>query len=313
MKRILFYGISLSVLMMSGAVRAADWQSEVNKLREDVTILQRQVYRGIESNTKSDPERHPDVQVKISQYDEQIRKINGRLDELEHSIKQNNNKIDQINRDMQIRLKILEGRQVPASLSAPAPQLPKTYAAPVATDAAPAVVGEKIHGDDLAPIGGEQSTKDNSDNENEPKALIPAAKEEPVVPEPANNPDDIYNNAMQAFNHKLYDEAEIAFEDVLNRFPAHKLAGNSQYWLGEIYARQGNLQKAKTAFWDGYQKYKNGYKAADSFYRLGMMYEALKDKEKACTVFTNFAGEFPKAEANLLKKSKEKAKALGCK
>lgn len=312
MKRILFYGISLSALLMAGSVQAADWQSEISKLREDVTILQRQVYRGIESNTKSDPERNPDVQVKISQYDEQIRKLNGRMDELEHQIKQTNEKIDKINRDMQIRFKVLEGHQVPASLSAPAPQLPKTYSAPVANDAAPSVIGEKIHGDDLAPIGGMQETIDNSDEEGAPKPLVPREKEV-MVPEPANNPDDIYNNAMQAFNHKLYDEAEIAFEDILKRFPAHKLAGNAQYWLGEVYARQGNLQKAKTAFWDGYEKYKNGNKTADSFYRLGMMYEALKDKDKACLVFTTFPGEFPKAEANLLKKSKEKAKALGCK
>lgn len=311
MKRILFYGISLSVLLMFRSGQAADWQSEISKLREDVTILQRQVYRGIENNTKSDPERNPDVQVKISQYDEQIRKLNGRIDELEHKIKQNNDKLDQINRDMQIRFKVLEGRQVPANLSAPAPQLPKTYSVKVANEAADVVIGDRIHGDDLAPIGGAQNKADYTDEKGEPKPLVPMEKEV-MVPEPANNPDDIYNTAMQAFNHKLYDEAEIGFKDVLNRFPAHKLAGNAQYWLGEVYARQGNIQKAKTAFWDGYEKYKNGNKTADSFYRLGMMYEALNDKDKACLVFTTFPGEFPKAEATLLKKSKEKAKALGC-
>lgn len=311
MKRILFYGMFLSAMFAADSVCAADWQSEISKLREDVTILQRQVYRGVESDKKSDPERNPDVQVKISQYDEQIRKLNGRLDELEHQIKQNNDKIEQINRDMQIRLKILEGRQIPANLSAPAPKTPKTYSAPIAQDAADAVRGDKIQGDDLAPIGGYENAPDKS-ADGEPQALVPMEKEV-LVPEPVNNPDDIYNNAMQAFNHKLYDEAEIAFEDILNRFPAHRLASNSQYWLGEIYAKQGNLQKAKTAFWDGYEKYKNGNKAADSFYRLGMMYEGLKDKEKACLVYTTFAGEFPKAEATLLNKAKDRAKALGCK
>ena len=50
------------------------------------------------------------------------------------------------------------------------------------------------------------------------------------------------------------------YEDIIKQFPSHSLAGNAQYWLGEVYTRQGNLSKATAAFKKGYEKYKNGNK-----------------------------------------------------
>ncbi|MBR1841457.1 MAG: tol-pal system protein YbgF [Alphaproteobacteria bacterium] len=300
-----FYLIAVIGLCFGESAVAADWQTEIAKLREDVVVLQRQVYRGIESEEKAASSQNTETQVKIGEYGEDIRKINGRLDELEHAVKENNDKIDKINRDMEIRMKILEGRQVPASLSAPAPKLPTTYSAPVAKGAAAAVVGDKIQGDDLAPIGGEQKNE-------EPHAAAPEVSESaPTVN--ANNPDDLYNNAIQAYNRGFYDEAELGFEEVMKQFPSHTLAGNSQYWLGEVYSKQGKTFQAKTAFKKGYENYKNGNKAADSLYRLGMTFEGTGEKQKACVIFLSFGDEFPKANADLKTKVQNKIKSLGCK
>lgn len=129
----------------------------------------------------------------------------------------------------------------------------------------------------------------------------------------ANKPEDMYANAMQAYNNGLYDEAELAFADIVKQFPQHALAGNAQYWLGEVYVKQGNLNKAKTAFKDGYEKYKSGNKAPDSLYRLGVTLANMQDKQRACIVFMSFGDEFPKANAGLSNKAKSEATKLGCK
>ena len=47
------------------------------------------------------------------------------------------------------------------------------------------------------------------------------------------------------------DEAELGFEEVMKQFPSHTLAGNAQYWLGEVYSKQGKTFQAKTAFKKG--------------------------------------------------------------
>ena len=301
--------ILVGVLLVSSVTNAADLEKELQELKEDVLVLQRQLYRNTEKENKAVSSENANVQLKIGEYDEAIRKINGRLDELEYKVKQNNDKVDKINRDIEIRMKILEGRPIPQNLSAPIPTLPMTYDAKVADRASRTVVGEKIRGDDLAPIdGGPQPIV--PDNIAEPPSSV---NDIPVNTVNANKPEDMYSNAMQAYNSGFYDEAELAFGDILQQFPKHNLAGNAQYWLGEVFIKQGDLNKAKTAFKDGYEKYKNGNKAPDSLYRLGVTLEKLNDKQKACIVFMSFADEFPKANADLNKKVTAEAKKLGCK
>lgn len=285
------------------AANADELRQELNTLREDVKILQRQVYYGNEKADKAAGAENTEWRDKLNSHDESLRKLEGRIDVLEHQIKQYDEKLDRISRDLEVRFKILEGRAIPENLSAPAPKLPAIHAAPVASGAAAAVVGDSISGSDLAPLEGEvQKTEADVAVKVEENSVINA-----------NKPDTMYANALEAYNRGLYDEAELGFEDLVKQFPQHKLAGNAQYWLGEVYTKQNNLKKAKIAFNDGYAKYKNGNKAADSLYRLGVTLKNMQEKDKACVVFMSFAEEFPKAGAELQNKVKNESQKLGCK
>ena len=312
-----------SALLYSGSVAAADWQKEIDDLRQDVLILQRQMYRnaGETSSSASVQKTAADtangnVQVKLSEYDEIIRKVNGRMDTIEHEIKQTNAKLDKINRDMEIRFKILEGRQVPANLSAPA-KLPQgvTHDSPMADNPAKSAFGDSISSSDLAPLGGTAAIPQK--DADAPQPLVPLSdinyQNSDAIPQakPANA-DEMYKNGMQAYNAGLTDEAEIAFKEILEKFPKHNLAGNAQYWLGETYLKTGELGKAKQAFKSGYENYRNGNKAADSLFKLGYTLSRLNDRKSACIVYSSFGGEFPKASAELANRVKAEAKKINC-
>lgn len=312
MKFTLYCGIALGCLLLANSAQAADWERELSTLREDVKVLQRQVYRDQDRTDRENSSVNGEVQGKISEYGDDIRRINGRLDELEHMLKVNDEKIEKFNRDMEIRLKILEGRPIPDELSAPAPKLPATYSAPVAQGAAAVVAGDKIMGDDLKPLDGDVEVAVQEAVEPiQPENSVPVAEASGVIN--ANNPQTMYDNAMKAYNSGFIDEAELAFGDILKQFPQHALASNAQYWLGEIYMKQNNLNKAKVAFKDGYEKYKNGNKGADSFYRLGTVFSRMNDNAKACVVFMSFDDEFPKANPEVKQKVKAEKQKLGCK
>lgn len=314
------------------ALANSDMQKEIEDLREDLMVLQRQIYRGAGSSNESsksaavssDMAAAGNVQVKIGEYDEVIRKVNGRMDTLEYQIKQLDSKLDKINRDMEIRFKILEGRPVPANLSAPVQSIPATYESPVATGASKAVTGDSIQGDDLAPIAGSNVVTDNksklstdlsSGSDGQPQKLVPDA----VMPVAADNTKppatvgEMYASGMEAYNSGYYDEAELAFQHILEQFPKDKLAGNAQYWLGEVYFKQNNYNKAIVAFKNGYEKYHDGNKAPDSLFKLGLTFKAQKENKKACIVLSSFNSEFPKANADLAKRVKNEASKLGCK
>lgn len=300
MNKFLSLSICCYILLGVSTVNAADYGRELQQLKEDIQVLQRQVYRGVESSEKGVSAANSDFQSKVTQWEETVRQLNGRLDEMDYKVKEIDKKLDKINRDMEIRFKILEGRPIPQELSAPAPIVPQTYDAPVAKDGAAAVVGDKISGDDLTPVdGGSYKQIKAEDNAADEKASMSA--------------DDMYAAGMQAYNSGLNDEAELAFKNILSQYPKHALASNAQYWLGEVYTKQGNLNNAKVAFKNGYQNYKNGNKAPDSLYRLGITLENLKDNKSACIVFMSFNDEFPKANAELKRKAGAEAKKLGCK
>lgn len=321
-------GFALCCLLFSPVnVYAADWQKEINDLREDVLVLQRQMYRnssGIGSENAdvkktSDDVQKGDMQVKMSEYDEIIRKINGRMDTLEHDLKQTEQKIDKINRDMEIRFKILEGRQVPANLSAPASTSGGvTHSSPIAQNPAKSAFGDSISGSDLEPLSGMQAIPQKQ--ENEPQPLVPISdiniqsSDMPKVSETKSiSVDEMYNSGLQAYNAGLTDEAEVAFKEILKKDPKHRLAGNAQYWLGETYLKAGELTKAKQAFKSGYEDYKNGNKSADSLFKLGMTFSKLNDSKSACIIYMSFDSEFPKADANLIKRVKTEKEKLKCK
>ncbi len=319
--------LSGSLLLAAMPARAnSDMQKEIDDLREDLMVLQRQIYRGAGSSgevsksaiVSQEQAAAGNMQVKIGEYDEVIRKVNGRMDTLEYQVKQLESKLDKINRDMEIRFKILEGRPVPSNLSSPTPTIPTTYEAKVASGASKTVTGDGIQGDDLAPIAGSNVAAPQniaaSSADGTPQQLIADDTEaKPVVTAQPKSAEEIYASGMEALNSSLYDEAEMAFQQILTQYPNDKLAGNAQYWIGEVYFKQGNYNKAKVAFKNGYEKYHNGNKAPDSLFKLGLTFKANKENKNACIVLSSFGAEFPKANADLAKRVQAEASKLGCK
>lgn len=307
MKRFLYLGAAFAVLYSAAAEAGNSMDAELTALREEVKVLQRQMYRNNDSAEREQSSATADAQKKLSEWEETMRQYKGKLDETEYKMKQLEQKMDKLNRDIEIRFKILEGRQVPAELTTSTVNVQPTYDAPVASKGAKAVVGDNISSNELKPLqtAAEIAPAAEPKNENSKPADTSAGNNNAKV-------EEMYATAMQAYNGGYFDEAELAFENIMKKYPKHNLAGNAQYWLGEVYVKQGNLSKAKVAFKNGYEKYKNGNKAADSLYRLGVVLSNMKEDKNACIVFNSFEGEFPKANADLKSKVAAEAKKHGC-
>jgi len=139
----------LAFLVIADSVYASDWQREIADLKEEVQILRRRIKSKFESGVSAETN---DLQVQSGKRGESIRELNIRIDDLEHQLAENYADFERINRDIEIRIKMIEGKEVPATLSAPAPAIPTTFEAPVANEAARSVVGDEIKSGDLAPI-----------------------------------------------------------------------------------------------------------------------------------------------------------------
>lgn len=272
--------LSIWAFIPAQAASTGDLQRQIENLQEDVQVLQRQIARGGSASAGGD------VVLQVSQMDENVRQLNGRLDMIEHNLKTLEDKINMINKDVDLRLNMLEGKGMTTASSdtdmAPVAEK-KKFEAPIATEAASSLLGGEIaKGDDLPQV----NTK---------------------------APEQIYQEGLEAIKAGDFDLAAARFTTMMTKYPDHSLADNSQYWLGESYYGKKDYAKAAVAFAQGYEKYKNGHKGADNILKLGMSMQMLGKKDEACTAYNNLAKEFPKASDVLKDKAKKLAAELECK
>lgn len=274
--------ISTGVLgLCFNAMAESDVQRQIANLREEVQILQRQAARVGNSSGE-------DVVMQMTQMEENVRSLNGRLDMLEHNLKALEDKMGNINKDIDLRLNMLEGKGMTTassdlSVASAKAEPAKKFEAQVATAAPAAILGGEIAKGDALP---EVNTK---------------------------SPDQIYQEGLDAIKVGDFDLSAARFTTLLTKYPDNALADNAQYWLGESYYGKKDYTKAAVAFATGYEKYKNGHKGADNILKLGMSMQMLGKKDEACTAFINLPKEFPKASDVLKDKAAKLATELECK
>ncbi len=142
---------------------------------------------------------------------------------------------------------------------------------------------------------------------NKEKKKIPAKAVSNLAPK------DLYEKALNDLKANKLSDADTKFSQFLTTYPKDALAGNAQYWLGEVYYKQQNFAKAAIAFKEGYSKYPEGTKGPDCLLKLGLSMKALGKKEEACTAFVNLPTIFGKVNADISSRAKKEAEALACK
>ena len=176
---------------------------------------------------------------------------------------------------------MIEGKPINSGAGTVSAQ-PEKFNAPVANNAPKSLVGDSIQGGDLKPLPGQDVGL-------------------------------IYQEGLDALKAGDNNLAEEKFNLILTKFSSDKLAGNAQYWLGEVYYGNKDFAKAAVAFAKGYENYKTGPKGPDSLLKLGMSMRELNKKDEACVAFVNLPKEFPKAAEPLKVKAKAEADKLKCK
>ncbi len=129
---------------------------------------------------------------------------------------------------------------------------------------------------------------------------------------PLKNPKALYNRALKDLQAGNYGGAEADFASLVDAYPTHKLAGNSQYWLGETFYVRRQYKQAAEAFLAGYTTYARSKKAPDSLLKLGMTLNALGEKKTGCDALAELGAKFPDASSSIRKRAQIERKRAGC-
>jgi tol-pal system protein YbgF len=286
--------------LLAGAL-APSARAELPALAGEIAAVRAQLtdLRRIEL-AQARPDQLAQYEVRLGQLEEEIRRLTGRVEQLEHDQQTLNARFDKLVGDLDQRLRAVEQGSPPkAPMAAVAP---KSTPTPPATSPSGQILGAPPQ--DLGQL---------------PQSVVNALPPPPAVaPAPKTTPKTTalpaqqqYDSAMELLRAGDYAGAETALQAFVNQHPDHQLAPSAAYWLAETYYVRKNYAAAAAAFARNYRTYgKSATKAPDNLLKLGMSLEGLGEKEKACLSYTELAKEFPDAPANIREAlARERARA----
>ena len=107
--------------------------------------------------------------------------------------------------------------------------------------------------------------------------------------------EQLYEIGFNQMQDRDYQGAEASFRNFLAAYPKHALAGNAQFWIGEIFFARKDYVNASIAYAEGYRSYKNSPKGPDNLLQLGRSLALTNQVREACTIWDRLGREYPNA------------------
>jgi tol-pal system protein YbgF len=299
-------GVSVAIAVVSpAAAQNSEMQSlvdQIERLRNDIVDLQRTVFKGEPPppNTSTSgalggmtAERAAQIEVRVSQVEDEMRSLTGRVEEVGHDIDGLGERLDKLAEDLEFRLTAIERKQT---------------ATPSATSAAP-------------PQGAAETARASDGTQTlgtipqaAPSAEQPAATQTATLAPalPPGTPEEQYKYANDLLRQMEYGEAERALKAFIEAHPSNDLTGNAYYWLAETFYVRGNYEQAAQYFARGFQDFPKSIKAPDNLLKLAMSLAKLGRKDDACVTFKELGNRFPQASSAIKQLATNERRRVGC-
>ena len=239
-------GCALNQDVKSLERRMLQMEIKMKQMKDDAASQQ--------SHDKNLKTQYAGQSAEFDQMREEIAKLNGRLDEIEHNfnqaLKKNSDAITQFSQ--------------------------------TASGSSPLIRPEN-------PMGHETMPQNQVGLQPDVSGGNPVAHSAPVN----SSEKEIYDVAKRAYDQGDYEAARQGFESFLKRYPQSGEADNARFWIGESYFKEGWYQKAILEYQEVIEKYPNDNKAPSAYLKQGLAFDKLGEKANARLVFQALISKFP--------------------
>tara|TARA_Y100001960_G_C14774637_1_gene882308 strand:+ start:2251 stop:3075 length:825 start_codon:yes stop_codon:yes gene_type:complete len=257
-KTLLFTTAFVGLATFANAQTTAD--AKIGRIEKRMIALEKQVYSG-KSNTsggvQADNKLLAQMQVKLDNMQEQNANLYGKVEELSFAVEKLAEQVKLMSEDFDYRLNELETK----AAAAPAANAEQAKDGATAT-AAPA----------------KQVAKKQRVRSNVPDKL---------------SPEKLYEKAYNYLTLADYSKSADWFETFIERFPQHKYADNSYYWLGEIALVQNDTNTALSYFARGLKMFPNGSKAPANLLKIGVAFKQTGKLKHAKNSWSKLVKDYP--------------------
>lgn len=313
----------LMVLLAPPAMAQTDFQARnrLQALEQEVRDLRSQLASGSAASASSGGSA-TGVELRLSDMQQQLRELNGRLETSEFQNRQLQSQLTKMSDDYESRLQKLElsGPSMRPSAAINTPEEDPISAATAALPPTPQTTPPASDVNLRTNVASEGSAiKGDLGNIALRDGTVVDAKVEPKQPALPDKPADYgltasehYDYAFGLLREAEYDKAQTAFESFLTKYPKDRLTPNAKYWLGEtLYVRE-NYDQAAVVFAESFEVAPKGSKAPDSLLKLAMSLAKLERKADACATLKALSGQFPNASPAIRANAEQTGKELKC-
>ena len=104
---------------------------------------------------------------------------------------------------------------------------------------------------------------------------------------------ELYSQAKQAFDNGDFGAARTEFQKFISLYPNSKNADNAQFWIGETYYREAWYEKAILEYEEVKKKFPKGNKIPSTLLKQGMAFQQLDETANARLILEELVGRFP--------------------
>jgi tol-pal system protein YbgF len=278
---------------------------------------------------------------RVSQLEEQIRQLTGKIEELNFQILQMQEQMRKVQEDNEFRFQELEkgkrsdagGKSDRTVASAPSSRTTAEASVDASAGSAPSARGVSPGTTDSAAID-PQTDSSTSQQLGEPahdlgqiefdangNVIGGSKNDNPAQPvenatvaalPQTDDPKVLYNQAYQLFLSGDYKSAEVAFRSHVDRFPKDPADPDARYWLGETLYGQGRYQEAASVFLDNHKQFPDSKKSPENLLKLGMTLAKMRDHDVACATFASVNSRYPNISAAIKERVKNERAANKC-
>ncbi|MEO1747832.1 MAG: tol-pal system protein YbgF [Pseudomonadota bacterium] len=268
------------------------------------------------------------VDPRVLQLEEQLRQLNGRIEELNFQLLQMQEQLRRQQEDNEFRLQQLEDQQQGSLVPAETPGSEETQVASVGQIAPPAKqdrVVPLLQGNEeqqqlgaaprtlgsltVSPDGEVlDSTIDFSDT-----GIRDALDGNAVASiSGAQNPEELYEIGYRNLLSGDYALAEGVFQSFIDIYPNDPLTADAYFWLAEAMLAQGRFEDAGDTFVELRTIYPHARKSSETMLKIGTIMAALGNRDLACATFEDAVSTQPAMAVSVRQRIEEQVAQAQC-
>jgi tol-pal system protein YbgF len=227
---------------------------------------------------------------RLEQLQSEVQQLTGKVEEQTYLItdmkKRQSTMYADFDERVQVLEKKLESTASPASAAGePGDQAANQEKSEIAAAAEPAAAGEANKTDGNKAVAPAAPATVEKTSEPKPAPAVTGDSKEP------------YQHAYDALRNGHTSQAITEFKDLLSKNPKGEYAGNAQYWLGEAYRVNQDVDSARKAFSAVVDNYPASAKVPDALLKLGYIEIEQKNPAKARDYLTKVTVGYPNSTA----------------